>query len=210
MTAQRVVPVSSPLLSVLTTAKKGLAAVLTAIVGTLVSVSPLPVEAALLDGQTVEATDFHGTAPDQTTIIGPVNRVVGPGVELTNFGFGDFVNIDFSDTSILITLMIDQPFGFFEILRFFDVNGTIPAFTGVTVNPATNWTDFDPAGISFNSDRIDVPLPQGGLQGQQILLNLIGGTNGGNGVSEPPAYLLVGLGVLSMLGIASGRRKKAL
>jgi hypothetical protein len=180
--------------------------VLAAIIGTLVSVLPLPVDAALLDGQTVETTDFHGSAPDMTMIIGPANRVVGPGVDLTNFGIGDFVNIDFSDTSILITLRIDQPFGFFEILRFVDLNGTIPAFTGVTVGSATNWTDFDPAAIFFDSDLIDVPLPQGGLQGQQIVLNLSGATNG---VPEPPTVLLFGIAVLSMLGIASRRRKKA-
>ena len=34
--------------------------------------------AALLDGQTVETTNFHGTAPDATAIIGPELRVVGP------------------------------------------------------------------------------------------------------------------------------------
>jgi hypothetical protein len=206
MTAQRLVRVSSLLPFVLTGAKRGSLAMLAAIIGTLASVSPLPVDAALLEGQTVETTDTHGTAPDTNVIIGPVSRVVGPGVELTNFGFEDFVNINFSDTNILITLTKDQPFGFLEILTFIDANGTIPAFTSVTLNSATNWIGFDASGIDLvDSDRIDVNLTGlVGLQGQQISLDL----SSPNGViPEPPAYLLLGIAALGMLGITSRRRK---
>ena len=70
-----------------------------------------PVQAALLDGQTVQTSDFHGTAPDMTAIVGPVSSVVGTGVELTSFGWSGFVNVDFSDTNILSTAATDQPFG---------------------------------------------------------------------------------------------------
>jgi hypothetical protein len=206
MTAQRLVRVLSPLPFVLTAARRGSVAMLAAIIGTLASVPPLPADAALSEGQTVETTDFHGTAPDMTTIIGPVSSVVGSGVELTNFGFDGFVDINFSATNILITATIDQPFGFLEVLRFVAINSTKPAFPGLTVNSATNWTGFDASAISFlDPDRIDLNLTAlGGLQGQVISLNL-SSTNGV--ISEPPAYLLLGIAALGMLGIASRRRK---
>lgn len=140
------------------------------------------VHASLLDGQTVATTNFHGTAPETTLVIGPVESVVGPGVELTDFGWSGFVRIDFSDTNILITLTIDQPFGYFELLRFVDSKGTIPAFTGVTINPATNYEGFDASRVSFDADRIDVNLTAlPGLKGQQISLDLTPGPGPGAG-----------------------------
>jgi hypothetical protein len=212
MTTQQA-PRAFSLFPVLLSAAKGASlTMLTGIVGALIAVSPSPVDAALLEGETVATTNFHGSQPDSTTPIGPLNRVVGAGIELTNFGFSDFVDIDFSDTSILITLKIDQLPAFFESLRFFDVNGTIPAFTGVTLNSATTWIGFGASRIDFTSDRIDLNLTAlAGLQGQQISLNLNGGGNGnGNGkVSEPASYLLASIALLSMLGVMSRRRKKA-
>jgi hypothetical protein len=137
----------------------------------LLAVSPL--QAGLLDGQTVSSTNFHGIAPDMTITIGPIDSVVGPGTELTNFGWSGFVNIDFFDTNILITAATDQPFSYFEMLRFVDVVGVIPAFTSVTVNPATNWAGFDETRHYVTSDMIDLNLTAlHGLQGQQISLDL--------------------------------------
>ena len=208
MTAQRLLRVSLDLPSVRSGKKTCWLPVLAAVIGTLVSVLPFPVDAALLEGQTVQTTDFHGTAPDTTMIIGPVDSVVGPGVELTDFGFAGFLDVDFSDATILITAATDQPFGFLEVLRFFDVLSMIPDFTGVTVNAATNWAGFDASRIFFNSDRIDLNLTAlAGLQGQQIFLNLSGGTvtPPPRPVSEPAAYLLLGIALLGMVGM--GRRK---
>jgi hypothetical protein len=155
--------------------------------------------AALLDGQTVETTNFHGTAPDATAIIGPELRVVGPGVELVSFGWLDFLNIDFSDTNILISLATDQPLGFFEVIRFFDVNGTIPAFTGISVNPATNYAGFNASLISeFDSDVIALNLTGlNGLQGQQISLDLNGATP--VPVHEPATIWLLVVGTTTLV-----------
>ena len=161
--------------------------------------------AALLDGQTVETTNFHGTAPDATAIIGPELRVVGPGVELVNFGWLDFLNVNFSDTNILITLATDQPLGFFEVIRFFDVNGTIPAFTGISVNPATNYAGFDASRISFDSDVIALSLTGlSGLQGQQISLDLVGGATPVP-VHEPATIWLLVVGAATL---AAWRRRE--
>lgn len=52
-----------------------------------------------------------------------------------------FLNIDFSDASILIeAAQKTQPFGFHEVVRFTDVNGTIPDLTGATLGS-------DPPGL---------------------------------------------------------------
>ena len=161
--------------------------------------------AALLEGQTVETTSFHGTAPDATTIIGPESRVVGAGIELVNFGWEGFLNIDFSDTNILITLATDQPFGFFEVLRFFDVNGTIPAFTSISVNPDTNYAGFNASLISeFDSDVIALNLTGlNGLQGQQISLDL-------NRASPVPVHepATIWLLIVGMTTLVAWRRRE--
>lgn len=179
-----------------------------AIVVTLVWLSATsPVQATTLDGQTVATTNFHGSQPDQTTIFGPVESVVGPGVELTNFGVTVWVNgqpqpgvfnIDFSDTNVLITLNADQPFGYFEVLRFSDANGTILGFTEVTINPATNWNGFNESDIFVSAEFFQVNLTAlYGEVGQQISLDLPavsceGDLNGDHGVGPNDLAILLG------------------
>jgi hypothetical protein len=125
-----------------------------------------------LTGHVVSTTDFHGSAPDHTQILGPHLTVAGDGIELTN-GFGGFATIDISAASIRIIAAADQPFGYFELLRFADANGTISPIASVTVDPATNYAGFDASRLTFTTDRIDVNLTGlAGLQGQQILLNI--------------------------------------
>jgi len=149
----------------------------------------------ILEGQTLQTLNFHGTAPDVTLPIGPEDTVVGPGVELTSFGWSGFVNIDFSDTHILITAATDQPFGYFETLRFSDVNGTIPDFSSVSLNPSTDWAGFQASGVSLvNPDVIDVNLTAlNGLQGQTISMDI-------TAVPEPVSTIIVGL---MLLGVAA-------
>jgi hypothetical protein len=152
--------------------------------------------AAPLDGRTIETANFHGTAPDVTVITGPESRVVGPGIELTTFGWLGFLNINFSDTNILITAATDQPFGFFEAIRFSDVIDNIPAFTNVSLNPSTNWAGFDSSRIIFESDLIQVSLTGlNGLQGQQISLDL---TATPGQVPEPATIWLLVVGMTTL------------
>jgi hypothetical protein len=123
-------------------------------------------------GHTVRTWDYHGTQPDQGQIVS-ANVVVGPGVELTNFGWSNFLNVDLSDTRIQITAAQSQPFGYWEIVRFIDVHGTIPTFTGVTLDPATNWPGFNSTRIYFGVDHIDVHLSAlHGQPGHQISLDV--------------------------------------
>ena len=168
-------------------------------VACLATISQAPAAAPLLDGQTIQTTDFHGTAPDTTVTIGPVASVVGPGTELMGFGFSDFLNINFSDTNILITAATDQPFGFLEVIRFFDALGNIPAFTDISVNPATNYAGFDASRISFfGSDRIEINLTAlNGLQGQQISLDLTAAPT--QVVPEPATIWLLAVGMTTLV-----------
>jgi hypothetical protein len=132
-----------------------------------------PVYGAVLEGQTISVTNFHGTAPDMTLVIGPASAVVGAGIEFDNFGWTGFVDIDVSDTSIVITLNTNQPFGYFETLRFMDPGGLLPDFTGATVNAATNWAGFNQSRVVVSANAIDVNMTAlHGLQGQRIALDV--------------------------------------
>ena len=176
-------------------------------VACLAMISQGPAAAPLLDGQTIQTTDFHGTAPDTTVPVGPESSVVGPGTELMGFGWLGFLNINFSDTNILITAATDQPSGFFEVLRFFDAISNIPAFTDISVNPSTNYAGFDASRILFfDSDRIDINLTGLiGLQGQQISLDLTAAP--AQVVPEPGTIWLL---VVGMTTLVAWRRREIL
>jgi hypothetical protein len=127
-----------------------------------------------LIGHMISTTDFHGAAPDQTQLLGPVDTIVGDAVELTNQFFAGFATIDFFGASIRITAATDQPFGYFEVLRFADTNGTISPIASVSVDPATNYAGFNASRLNFTADLIDVNLTAlSGQSGQQILLNIV-------------------------------------
>jgi hypothetical protein len=131
------------------------------------------VHGAVLEGHTIAVVNFHGTAPDSTQVIGPIEAVVGAGTEFVNFGWSSFVDIDVSDARIVITLNIDQPFGYSEVLRFMDPNGLLPDFTGATVNPATTYAGFNQSLVLVTPNVIDIYLTGlQGLQDQQITLDL--------------------------------------
>jgi hypothetical protein len=128
-------------------------------------------------------------------------------VELPNFA--SLVTVDFSDTNILITAVannVGETTGTFHGLRFLDLNGTIPAFTGVTINPTTNFAGFTGTLIDFDDDNILVNLANlPGLQGQVISLDLA--ADGDVVIPEPGAFVLMVSGFAG-LAMASRRRRK--
>jgi hypothetical protein len=134
-----------------------------------------PVHSALLEGQTIAVYHLHQVTPDMTTVIGPVEQVVGPGVEFAAFGWDGFVDIDVSDTTIVITLNTNQPPALSDTLVFTDPTGTILEFTGATVNPATTYAGFDASRVSVSAGTITLSLTGLlGLPGQQIVLDVTG------------------------------------
>lgn len=153
----------------------------------------LPLSAGLLEGDTIQTTYLY---PNTSTIYsGPVNSVVGPGLELTNFA--GVVNIDFSDTNILITLTRNAGINnvAFDGLRFFDVNGAIPSFTSVTLDPSTNYAGMTQSRVTFDANTIFVnveDLP--GLKGQTISLDI----SAASSAPEPEGFALLGLGLAAL------------
>jgi hypothetical protein len=131
--------------------------------------------------------------------------LAGPGFEIHGFPVGDpRTDIDFSGANFYVTYnssatCTGTSFNGFHV---YDLNGTIPAFTSVSLNPATtanllglqltfdannisvNW-----AGISFNTSTI-----------VSIDIN-------GPGVPEPGTLGLMAVG-LGLLTVAGRLRKK--
>ena len=135
-----------------------------------------------VEQRTIAATHFFGEAPDKTKTFGPVNSIVGPGVELTGFGVTAFVNgqplpgfidIDFSPTGILLTLTRDQSSGYFDSLRFENKTGTPGLFSDATLDPATTYAGFTTSRLHVDADRIDLNLTAlRGLRSQRISLDV--------------------------------------
>jgi hypothetical protein len=162
---------------------------------------------ALLEGQVMNVILEHRTNfDDPETGVDSFPFVVGPGVELTDFGFREFspplpplVDIDVSDRQILITAVNDQPFAFQEVLTFSLPNHPTGLFTRVNVNPATDWADFSSGRVIVSPKLINVVLSQlSGLEGQQILLDVI---------PEPSSgALLTAAGMAAAITARRGRR----
>lgn len=165
------------------------------IAGMLALVSATATRAALLDGKVMSVDLTHQTSEnDQLTGVFARNFVVGPEVELPGFGLRDnpplpaLVDIDISDETILLTLLIDQPFATTEVIRFLDSNDTIPGFTDVLIDPSTNWAGMSPFRVFADISVINLNLSRlSGLAGQHILLHVI--------VPEPAAIVLLAVGV---------------
>ncbi len=115
---------------------------------------------SVFNGQQVQVTWMY---PDQSTIYqAPLTATVGAGVEFPGYASGnDAFNIDFSDTSILISSNRTgsnfdpaQPFNGLVITN----PGGLPPFVNATI-ASTNWTDitsatFDSSRVSFDATHI--------------------------------------------------------
>ena len=94
--------------------------------------------------------------------------------------------------------------GAFSGFQIFDVNGTIPAFSSVVINGATNMAGFDASRITFDADNIWVNWQ--GLDfntGTIVSLDV----NGVSETPEPTTMLPVGMAAVGIL--VSRRRRRS-
>jgi len=109
--------------------------------------------ATFLDGHTITTAFYF---PDQNTIgFGgePIQSLVGPGVEISGSPQGfPIASINFSDTAITLTFTenLIGSVAPFNGWRFYDADGTLPAFANASMktNNTSGWFIF------FDSDNI--------------------------------------------------------
>jgi hypothetical protein len=112
----------------------------------------------------------------------------------------NYIDIDFSDTNILITFVNGRPLQdlpWLTLLRFEDALGTIPRFTSVTFNPLeTTWPGYDYSPqVDPNSFAIGL---RGGSPGAQISVDI---------TTMIPEPATVSLMLVSVAFLVTGRRR---
>ncbi len=108
-----------------------------------------------------------------------------------------FLDIDLSPNNILITLITDQPQENIQSLTFWPRNNpSVNKFKSVTINPATNWANFNATRVYNPGHFVNVNLPVlFGLKGQQISLDVTFTDN----IPEPSGLTLTAISALLIL-----------
>ena len=158
----------------------------------------------ILAGQTIQMTYRFPTIND---VISTTTSVVGPAIEWSNF-IGE-VSVDASDTNIRFQFLSTSSWApaTFSGFGFFNVNGTIPGFAGVTLN-STNMAGFVQSNISFDADHIYVNWQ--GLSytpATFVSIDIAAAAELPSTVPEPATLTLLGVGLVVAAGLARSRRR---
>jgi hypothetical protein len=162
--------------------------------------------ALLFLGQTVNYQYFF---PDLSTPYANADNgddLVGPQTEVTNIT-DDLGTMDVSDTNLFVDFTFPGTTFFFSAdfngFRLSDANGTIDAFTSVTINPQTNMAGFDSSRISFNADQIFV-----NWQGLSFDTDTVVSLDVNGAPAQVPEPATLALAALALFGVGLARRKR--
>jgi hypothetical protein len=156
--------------------------------------------------------------PDSATVLPgqftPAQATVGAAVEFTS----NNIAVDFSSNNILWTNIdptggnVDfAPPASFNGHQFTDANGTIPAITGVTINPATTIAGFDASRVSFDANSIRANFDSLTVTPDDIVSVDVTFAAAPPAPQEIPSVSALGLGLLGLLlgliGIRANRSR---
>lgn len=165
------------------------------------ALSATPASAALLLGKTVQLShDFPVLgSPDA----GVTSYTVGTSAPVDYAGLATYFA---TDTTFNMNVFCGQGCNWtttsFNGFVLSDVSSTVDAFTGVTINAATNYLGFDASRVSFDADNIYVNL-QGLTANGTITLDINGAAGG---IPEPAAWAMM-LAGFGLVGAAMRRRE---
>jgi hypothetical protein len=143
--------------------------------------SPPPfVHAALLEGEQVFARLHHEDTPSSGSVGDESGFViVGPGLEVDNLGDSILVqqpvivDIDFSDTQIVMTAVNERPLPHREFIRISVLGADAPRVR-YSLNAASNWAGFVPGAFQPFGQDVDLILFESSpLPGQQIVIDVV-------------------------------------
>ncbi len=159
-------------------------------------------------GQTIEATAHFPDFPGTTTA-GPIDKVVGAGIEFNDGEFTPFFgpSFDFDDTTILIThAQTGHTGATFNGYQFNDILGTLADIVVVSIiSDSSGFFSGDPSRITWDANNIFINfqgLSFSGVDDPRILLGVAFGE-----VPLPGALPLF-ISALAGFGFFGGRKNR--
>ena len=160
-----------------------------------------PASASLLDGNSV---GIQYLFPDSGTVFADLgSNLVGTDPPTTFNPYFDFVFTDTTASASAFQQFATWSATAFNGFRLYDINGTIDAFTSVTIDSLSNMVGLDASRITFDADNIYVNW-QGLSFSEETIVTL--NINGADvNVPEPGSLALLGV---AMAGLGWSRRRK--